>query len=153
MELFFLAVLFLTMAFALGSGYPVAFSLPGAAIISIVAAAAFGYLFEGSSDAYFHSGGPYEWLSAGVTNLRFVYWDVERDTLIAIPLFIFMGIMLQKSKIAEDLLVTMANLFGPVPVGRNFCSFCWSPSCSYYGHSRCNGSGYGIDIFTGYAKK
>ncbi len=105
------------MAFALGSGYPVAFSLPGAAIISIVAAAAFGYLFEGSSDAYFHSGGPYEWLSAGVTNLRFVYWDVERDTLIAIPLFIFMGIMLQKSKIAEDLLVTMANLFGPVPGG------------------------------------
>ena len=49
MELFFLAVLFLTMAFALGSGYPVAFSLPGAAIISIVAAAGFGYLFEGKS--------------------------------------------------------------------------------------------------------
>ena len=35
MELFFLAFLFVTMAFALGSGYPVAFSLPGAAIISI----------------------------------------------------------------------------------------------------------------------
>ena len=117
MELFFLAVLFLTMAIALGSGYPVAFSLPGAAIISIVAAALFGLLFEGDSAAYFHSGSPYQWLSAGVTNLRFVYWDVERDTLIAIPLFIFMGIMLQKSKIAEDLLVTMANLFGPVPGG------------------------------------
>ena len=94
-----------------------AFSLPGAAIFSIVAAALFGYLFEGDSAAYFHSGSPYQWLSAGVTNLRFVYWDVERDTLIAIPLFIFMGIMLQKSKIAEDLLVTMANLFGPVPGG------------------------------------
>ena len=39
------------------------------------------------------------------------------DTLIAIPLFIFMGIMLQRSKIAEDLLVTMARLFGPVPGG------------------------------------
>ena len=105
------------MAFALGSGYPVAFSLPGAAIISIIAAGIVGYLVEGETAAYFHSGGPYEWLSAGVTNLRFVYWDVERDTLIAIPLFIFMGIMLQKSKIAEDLLVTMANLFGPVPGG------------------------------------
>tara|TARA_B100000242_G_scaffold106337_1_gene73633 strand:- start:697 stop:3357 length:2661 start_codon:yes stop_codon:yes gene_type:complete len=116
-ELFFLAFLFLTMAFALGSGYPVAFSLPGAAIISIIAAGIVGYLVEGETAAYFHSGGPYEWLSAGVTNLRFVYWDVERDTLIAIPLFIFMGIMLQKSKIAEDLLVTMANLFGPVPGG------------------------------------
>ncbi|NOX73028.1 MAG: TRAP transporter large permease subunit, partial [Alphaproteobacteria bacterium] len=32
-------------------------------------------------------------------------------------LFIFMGIMLQRSKIAEDLLVTMAQLFGPVPGG------------------------------------
>ena len=105
------------MAFALGSGYPVAFSLPGAAIISILAAGLVGFLLEGEADAYFHIGTPYEWLSAGVTNLRFVYWDVERDTLIAIPLFIFMGIMLQKSKIAEDLLVTMANLFGPVPGG------------------------------------
>ncbi|MBT8346820.1 MAG: TRAP transporter large permease subunit, partial [Desulfofustis sp.] len=37
--------------------------------------------------------------------------------LIAVPLFIFMGIMLQRSKIAEDLLVTMAQLFGPVPGG------------------------------------
>ncbi|MEO0810647.1 MAG: TRAP transporter large permease subunit, partial [Pseudomonadota bacterium] len=36
---------------------------------------------------------------------------------IAIPLFVFMGIMLQRSKIAEDLLVTMAQLFGPVPGG------------------------------------
>ena len=90
MELFFLAFLFVTMAFALGSGYPVAFSLPGAAIISIAAAALFGYLIESDSAAYFHSGSPYQWLSAGVTNLRFVYWDVERDTLIAIPLFIFM---------------------------------------------------------------
>ena len=117
MELLFLALLMIIMATALGSGYPVAFALPGAAIITIVLAAASGYLFAGNSEAYFHSGGPYQWLSAGVTNLRGVYWEVERDTLIAIPLFIFMGIMLQKSKIAEDLLVTMAQLFGPVPGG------------------------------------
>jgi len=117
MELFFLALLILIMAVALGSGFPVAFALPGAAIITIGLAAASGYLFEGSTDAFFHSGGPSQWLSAGVTNLRGVYWEVERDTLIAIPLFIFMGIMLQRSKIAEDLLVTMAQLFGPVPGG------------------------------------
>lgn len=117
MELYFLALLVFLMAFALGSGYPVAFALPGAAIISITAAAGAGYLFTGSTDAFFHSGGPQQWLSAGVTNLRGVYWEVERDTLIAIPLFIFMGIMLQRSKIAEDLLVTMAKLFGPVPGG------------------------------------
>ncbi|MBX2853685.1 MAG: TRAP transporter large permease subunit, partial [Rhodobacteraceae bacterium] len=117
MELLFLALLLFLMAFALGSGYPVAFALPGSAIITIVLAAATGYLFAGDTDAYFAQGGPGQWLSAGVTNLRGVYWEVERDTLIAIPLFIFMGIMLQRSKIAEDLLVTMAQLFGPVPGG------------------------------------
>lgn len=117
MELFFLAVLVLTMAFALGSGYPVAFALPGAAIITFGLAAGAGYIFGGGTDAYFHTGGPQQWLSAGTINLRGVYWEVERDTLIAIPLFIFMGIMLQRSKIAEDLLLTMASLFGPIPGG------------------------------------
>ena len=117
MELFFLFILVVIMATALGSGYPVAFALPGSAIITICLAAVAGLLFEGSMSSYFHSGGPSEWLSAGVLNLRGVYWEVERDTLIAIPLFIFMGIMLQRSKIAEDLLVTMAQLFGRVPGG------------------------------------
>ena len=117
MELYFLALLILVMATALGSGYPVAFALPGAAIITITVAAVTGWLFTGNTDAFFHTGGPQQWLSAGVTNLRGVYWEVERDTLIAIPLFIFMGITLQRSKIAEDLLVTMAQLFGPVPGG------------------------------------
>ena len=117
MELLFLAILVILMAIALGSGYPVAFALPGSAIISILLAGLTGFLLEGNVDAYFHTGGALEWLSAGVTNLRGVYWEVERDTLIAIPLFIFMGIMLQRSKIAEDLLVTMAQLFGPVRGG------------------------------------
>ncbi|WP_135506221.1 TRAP transporter large permease subunit [Roseovarius aestuariivivens] len=117
MELFFLLLLIVIMATALGSGYPVAFALPGSAIITVLAAAGAGYLFTGSTDAFFESGGPSQWLSAGVTNLRGVYWEPERDTLIAIPLFIFMGIMLQRSKIAEDLLVTMAQLFGPIPGG------------------------------------
>ncbi|MBB96326.1 MAG: C4-dicarboxylate ABC transporter permease [Rhodobacteraceae bacterium] len=117
MELFFLVLLIVIMAGALGSGFPVAFALPGAAIITITLAAVSGHYFAGDADAFFHSGGPSQWLTAGVTNLRGVYWEVERDTLIAIPLFIFMGIMLQRSKIAEDLLVTMARLFGPVPGG------------------------------------
>ncbi|MEE3101068.1 MAG: TRAP transporter large permease subunit, partial [Pseudomonadota bacterium] len=117
MEVLFIFVLIALMAFALGSGFPVAFALPGSAIIAIGAAALTGYVLEGSTDAYFAVGGPAQWLSAGVTNLRGVYWEVERDTLIAIPLFIFMGIMLQRSKIAEDLLVAMAQLFGPIPGG------------------------------------
>ena len=117
METFFLALLILIMIVALASGFPVAFALPGSAIISIGLAAFFGYLVEGDSSAYFYVDGPIEWLTAGITNFRSNYWDVETDTLIAIPLFIFMGIMLQKSKIAEDLLVTMGQLFGPIPGG------------------------------------
>ncbi len=117
MEHLFLSLLVLIMIGALASGFPVAFALPGSAIISIGFAAFFGYLFEGNASAYFATDGPIEWLTAGITNFRSNYWDVETDTLIAIPLFIFMGIMLQKSKIAEDLLVTMGQLFGPIPGG------------------------------------
>lgn len=117
MELFFLAILVLLMVIALTSGFPVAFALPGSAILSIAIAALCGLVFAGDPDAYFAQGSAPQWLSAGVTNFRSLYWDVERDTLIAIPLFIFMGIMLQRSKIAEDLLVAMAQLFGPVPGG------------------------------------
>jgi len=117
MEHLFLTLLVIIMIVALASGFPVAFALPGSAIISIGAAAFFGYLFEGDAGAYYATDGPIEWLTAGITNFRSNYWDVETDTLIAIPLFIFMGIMLQKSKIAEDLLVTMGQLFGPIPGG------------------------------------
>ena len=118
-NLIFLALLVLLMAFALGSGYPVAFSSAWFCYyyhrgwLLLV-----GILFTGNVDAYFAQGGPGSMAELqGVTNLRGVYWEPERDTLIAIPLFIFMGIMLQRSKIAEDLLMTMAQLFGPVPGG------------------------------------
>ena len=117
MEVFFIALLILLMAGALAMGYPVAFALPGSAILTIAIASLFGWLFAGDVDSYFAQDGPIQWLTAGVTNFRGIYWEVERDTLIAIPLFVFMGIMLQRSKIAEDLLVTMAQLFGPVPGG------------------------------------
>ena len=61
-------------------------------------------------------------MTAGVTNFRGI--GKLTDTLIAIPLFIFMGIMLQRSKIAEDLLVTMAQLFGPMPGGLGISVVC-----------------------------
>lgn len=117
MEVYFLLLLILIMVAALSSGFPVAFALPGSAILTITIAALLGYIFMGDTDAFFAHGGPNQWLSAGVTNFRSLYWVVERDTLIAIPLFVFMGIMLQRSRIAEDLLVAMAQLFGPVPGG------------------------------------
>ena len=117
MELYFLFLLFILMMFALGMGFPVAFALPGSAILSIVLASITGWILFDDVGAFFSQDGPAEWLSAGVMNFRFVFYDFERDTLIAIPLFIFMGIMLQRSRIAEDLLMTMAGLFGPVPGG------------------------------------
>ncbi len=117
MDSFFLLLLVFLMGAALISGFPVAFSLPGSAILTIGIAAASGYIFAGDPSAYFSQDGPLQWLSSGVTNFRSVYWEVDRDTLIAIPLFVFMGIMLQRSRIAEDLLVAMAQLFGPIPGG------------------------------------
>ncbi|GBD45102.1 C4-dicarboxylate TRAP transporter large permease protein DctM [bacterium HR40] len=117
MENVFVVLLILAMGAALASGFPVAFALPGAAILTVLLAAVTGWLFVGDVSAFFAEGGPGEWLSAGVTNLRSVYWEADRDTLIAIPLFVFMGIMLQRSKIADDLLLTMARLFGPVRGG------------------------------------
>ncbi len=117
MELIFIVLLIFLMMTALGMGFPVAFALPGSAIIAVGLAALSGWLFFGNVDFFFTQDGPSQWLTAGVTNFRGVYWDPDRDTLIAIPLFVFMGIMLQKSRIAEDLLVTMAQLFGPVRGG------------------------------------
>ena len=117
MEYFFLLLLILLMAGALASGYPVAFALPGSAILTILLATIAGLIFTADESSFFHTGGPIEWLNSGVSNFRGVYWDPDRDTLIAIPLFVFMGIMLERSKIAEDLLITMAQLFGRMPGG------------------------------------
>ena len=75
MEHLFLALLVIIMIGALASGFPVAFALPGSAIISIGLAAFFGYLFAGDSSAYFAVDGPKEWLTAGITNFRSNYWD------------------------------------------------------------------------------
>jgi tripartite ATP-independent transporter DctM subunit len=88
--------MFLTVCLVLLAGYPVAFSLAGTAI----AFAAVGTL-------------------AGVFDLAFLqalpnrlFGIMENTTLIAVPLFVFMGIMLEKSRLAEDLLSSMADLFG-----------------------------------------
>jgi tripartite ATP-independent transporter DctM subunit len=89
-------IMFLTVCLVLLAGYPVAFSLAGTAI----AFAVVGTL-------------------AGVFDLAFLqalpnrlFGIMENTTLIAVPLFVFMGIMLEKSRLAEDLLSSMADLFG-----------------------------------------
>ncbi|MEQ8694257.1 MAG: TRAP transporter large permease subunit [Gammaproteobacteria bacterium] len=118
MELFFLVLLVVMLAVALGSGFPVAFAIPGSAIVAVGLAAFAGLAVTGNPDAFFiHGGGPSEWLSAGAMNIRGIYNNDGTDVLIAVPLFIFMGLMLEKSRVAEDLLVAMARLFGTVRGG------------------------------------
>jgi len=117
MEVLIIFIFVLIMMASLGIGFPVGFALPGAAIISLCLAGFFGLIFEGNPKAYFAYDGPVEWINAGITNFRGTYWENDRDTLIAIPLFIFMGLILQRSRIAEDLLMTMGKLFGRAPGG------------------------------------
>ncbi len=42
---------------------------------------------------------------------------MTNEVLIAVPLFVFMGVMLERSKVAEDLLENMAMAFGSLPGG------------------------------------
>ena len=46
-----------------------------------------------------------------------VYGIMSNDTLLAIPFFTFMGLILERSGMAEDLLDTIGQLFGPVRGG------------------------------------
>ncbi len=46
-----------------------------------------------------------------------IYGVMSNEVLLAIPLFIFMGVMLERSRVAEQLLETMARLFGGLPGG------------------------------------
>lgn len=77
-------------------GFPVAFTLSGVGI-------AFALL--GSSLDVF------EWRTMGGIMGR-LYGIMSNEMLVAIPLFVFMGIMLEKSKTAERLLETFSRLFG-----------------------------------------
>ena len=78
------------------AGYPVALSLSGSALIF----AFFGYL-TGTFDPSFLGAIPER-----------LFGIMRNETLIAVPLFIFMGVVLQKGRISERLLVTMGKLFG-----------------------------------------
>lgn len=89
-------VLVLAVCGALMLGYPVAFTLAGVSLIF----AALGFALGIFDPSFLHA-----------LPLR-IYGTMDNDTLLAVPLFVFMGVMLERSKIAEDLLETMAELFG-----------------------------------------
>ncbi len=94
-------LMFLTVCGVLLLGYPVAFSLGGTAL----AFAWFGGMGGWFDDAF---------LQALPNRL---FGIMTNETLIAVPLFVFMGVMLERSKVAENLLDTMAALFGPLRGG------------------------------------
>ena len=89
-------IMFLTVCLVLMLGYPVALSLAGTALWFAVVGFILGYF-----DMSFLMALP---------NRIFVI--IENTTLVAVPLFIFMGVMLEKSRLSEDLLESMADLFG-----------------------------------------
>ncbi|WPL18020.1 Neu5Ac permease [Thiorhodovibrio winogradskyi] len=94
-------VLFVTVGLVLLLGYPVALSLGGTALLMALIGEWFG-LFD------------HAFLEALPNRL---YGIMTNETLIAVPLFVFMGVMLERSRVAEKLLDTMAMLFGPLRGG------------------------------------
>jgi TRAP-type mannitol/chloroaromatic compound transport system permease large subunit len=94
-------IMFLALVFFLLLGYPVAFAL-----------AANGLLFAliGIEAGLFRP----DFLQALPDR---VYGVMSNDTLLAIPFFTFMGLVLERSGMAEDLLDTIGQLFGPVRGG------------------------------------
>src|ERR1700753_3758290 len=94
-------LLFVAVGALLMAGYPVAFTLGGVALA-----------FAGLGEAC----GVMRFSLLGALPPR-VFGVMTNEVLLAIPLFIFMGVMLARSGIAEELLETMGRLCGALPGG------------------------------------
>jgi tripartite ATP-independent transporter DctM subunit len=94
-------LMFLAVCLVLLLGYPVAYSLAGTALIF----AGIGTFFNVFDTSY---------LQAVPSRL---FGIVSNQTLIAVPLFVFMGVMLEKSRVAEDLLLAMEQVLGKLKSG------------------------------------
>ena len=97
-------IMFAVVCLVLLSGYPVAFTLGGTALLF----ALFGIVSH-TFDSSFLINLPSR-----------LYGIMTNTTLIAVPLFVFMGCMLERSKVADQLLDTMAKLFGSLRGGLGF---------------------------------
>ena len=91
-----LVLLLLGLFAGLASGYPVAFVLGGVALLLAGLGTALG-----NFDAAFLEALPNR-----------LFGTMTNETLVAVPLFVFMGVMLERSKIAESLLEAVAASFG-----------------------------------------
>ena len=97
MSLYLFAVVFILLL----SGYPVAFTLAGTALIFTVIGE-----MTGTFDPAFLEALPNR-----------LYGIMGNQILMAVPLFVFMGVMLERSRIADELLTTMSRLFGSLRGG------------------------------------
>ena len=97
----FIILMLVTLLGVLMTGFPVAFTLSGVA------------LFFGIVGSFFNS---FDMVFIQALPNR-IYGIMTNDLLIAVPLFVFMGVMLERSKIAAELLDTMALLFGSIKGG------------------------------------
>ena len=93
--------MFAAVCVVLMLGYPVAFTLAGVALLFAWGGDAVG-IFDFS-------------ITLALPNR--LYGIMTNQTLLAVPLFILMGVILEKSKIAENLLDSMSKLFGRFPGG------------------------------------
>jgi len=95
--------LLLVIGLCLGllAGFPVAFTLAGISLLF----AGLGFAF-GAFDMAFLTAFP-----------QSVFSVMSSETLVAVPLFVFMGAMLERSRVAEDLLTTLARLVSRLPGG------------------------------------
>ncbi|MEY8264157.1 MAG: TRAP transporter large permease subunit [Bermanella sp.] len=89
-------IMFAAVCAVLMLGYPVAFTLSGVALMFALLGT-----FTGQFDGAFLEALPNR-----------LFGILGNQILIAVPLFVFMGVMLEKSRIAENLLNTMSGLFG-----------------------------------------
>ncbi|MEO6361593.1 MAG: TRAP transporter large permease subunit, partial [Caldimonas sp.] len=94
-------IMFASLIFFLLFGYPVAFSLAACGLFFGVVGVEMGLM-------------PQTLLQA--LPLR-IFGIMQNDTLLAIPFFTFMGLVLERSGMAEDLLDTIGQLFGPIRGG------------------------------------
>ena len=94
-------LLFCLVVGALLAGYPVAFTLAGVSLIFASVAALLGHF-----DMAFLSALPNR-----------IFGTMNNETLIAVPLFIYMGLVLERARIADDLLETLGMMFGRVRGG------------------------------------
>ena len=100
--------MFLTFVAFLFTGYPVAYVLGGVGVLFTVV----GYF----SDMYLGTLTGLDLMTLGMAVNR-VYKFMDNWVLVALPMFIFMGLMLDHSGIAEKMMTAMQNLFGKVRGG------------------------------------